>query len=58
LKIKIISGASIELSEDQLRKAFESNLFVLEEGLEYADYFILFCKCAISKEKVIFNWSK
>jgi hypothetical protein len=37
LNIKLISGESIELSEDQIRRAFEANLSVLEEGLEYVD---------------------
>lgn len=37
MSIKLISGESIELTEDQIRRAFEANLGVLEEGLEYID---------------------
>jgi hypothetical protein len=37
LSIKLISGESVELSEDQIRRVFEANLGVLEEGLEYVD---------------------
>lgn len=33
----MISGESVELTEDQIRRAFEANLEVLEEGLEYVD---------------------
>ncbi|MBC7113351.1 MAG: DUF91 domain-containing protein [Candidatus Methanomethyliales bacterium] len=37
LSIRLISGQSVELAEDQIRKAFEAKLGVLEEGLEYID---------------------
>ena len=37
MSIKLISGESISLTEDQIRKAFEANLGRLEEGLEYVD---------------------
>lgn len=37
MSIKLISGESVELTEDQIRRAFEANLEVLEEGLEYVD---------------------
>jgi hypothetical protein len=37
LNIKLISGETVDLTEDQIRKAFEANLGVLEEGLEYVD---------------------
>jgi hypothetical protein len=37
LDIKLISGESVDLTEDQIRKLFEANLGVLEEGLEYVD---------------------
>ncbi len=37
MSIKVISGESVELTEDQIRRAFEANLEVLEEGLEYVD---------------------
>jgi len=33
----LISGETVDLTEDQIRKAFEANLGVLEEGLEYVD---------------------
>lgn len=37
MHIKLLSGETVDLSENQLRKAFEENLGVLEEGLKYVD---------------------
>ncbi|MBX5321083.1 DUF91 domain-containing protein [Candidatus Bathyarchaeota archaeon A05DMB-3] len=35
--IRLIEGDTVDLTEDQIRKAFEANLGILEEGLEYID---------------------
>jgi hypothetical protein len=37
LNIKLISGKTVNITEEQIQKTFEGKLDVLEEGLEYVD---------------------